>query len=288
MAEALPTCYLNGEFVATDAARISPLDRGFLFGDGVYEVVPCYGGRPLRLESHLERLAAGLEALGIGNPRTGAQWRELFAGLVGKNGGGDLGVYLEVTRGTESGRDFLPAEGTPPTVFGFAWTLAPPDPDQRKHGIKAVTLEDIRWLRCDIKSVALLAAVMLRREAQAQGADEAILVRGGRLAEGSSSCVFVVRDGVIATPPASHERLPSITREVVADSIQSLELGLKEQDIACADLTRADEIWLASSTREVIAVTRLDGQPVGNGTPGPLWGKVHAAFQQLKQRECGA
>ncbi|MGH8272352.1 MAG: D-amino acid aminotransferase [Gammaproteobacteria bacterium] len=288
MADALPTCLLDGEFVATREARVSPLDRGFLFGDGIYEVVPCYGGRPLRLDAHLARLTASLDALGIANPYPEARWRELLAALVEKNGGGNLGVYLQVTRGAGDGRDFLPEAGLQPTVFGFAWPLAPPRPDQLERGIAGATLEDIRWLHCDIKSIALIAAVMLRREAAQRGADEAILIRDEHLAEGSSSAVFVVKDGAISTPPASRERLPSITREVVGDAITALDLPFVEREIAADELAGMDEIWIASATREALAITRLDGQPVGDDRPGPVWKRVYGEFQALKKRECGA
>jgi D-alanine transaminase len=288
MADALPVCLLNGEFVATEAARVSPLDRGFLFGDGVYEVLPCYQGKPLRADPHLARLAASLAALDMENPYRESCWHEFVAGLIERNGGGDLGVYLEVTRGTEAGRDFLPKTDTKPTVFGFAWPLAPPAPEKLAHGIAGALLEDIRWLRCDVKSVSLLAAVVLRREALRRGADEAILIRDGHLAEGSSSAVFVVKDGKIATPPASRERLPSITRQVAGDAIAALGLPLGEREVAADQLAAADEIWVASATREVLAVTQLDGEPVGEGKPGAIWKQVHDEFQALKQRECGA
>ncbi len=238
MTDALSICLLDGEFVETRTARVSPLDRGFLFGDGIYEVVPCYGGRPLRLEAHLARLAASLGALGMTNPYPQARWRELVGALIEKNGGGNLGIYLQVTRGTAAGRDFLPEPGMQPTVFGFAWPLTAPRPEQLERGIAGATLEDIRWLRCDVKSIALLAAVMLRQEAARHGADEAILIRDGHLAEGSSSAVFVVKNGAIATPPASRERLPSITREVVGDAIGALDLPFVEREIAASRTRR--------------------------------------------------
>jgi D-alanine transaminase len=210
MADALPTCLLNGALVPTAAARISPLDRGFLLGDGVYEVVPCYGGRPFRLQAHFDRLQAGLDALAIPNPHSRPRWVELLQALIAANGGGDMGLYLEITRGAGPGRDFLPQPGLTPTAFAFCWPLATARSGQLERGIAAVTLQDIRWLRCDIKSIALLGPVMLRMEAERRGADEAILVREERLAEGSSSAVFVVNDGCIATPPASHQRFRAL------------------------------------------------------------------------------
>jgi D-alanine transaminase len=278
-------CLLDGALVATSTARISPLDRGFLFGDGIYEVVPCYGGRPFRLPAHFDRLQAGLDALGISNPHSRTRWAELIQALIAANGGGDMGLYLEVTRGAGLGRDFLPQPDMSPTVFGFCWRLAPARQEQLERGIVAVTLEDIRWLRCDIKSVALLGPVMLRMEAERRGADEAILVRAGRLAEGSSSAVFVVRDGHISTPPASYERLPSITRLVVDDALAALGLPLAVREIHQEELYTSDEIWIASATREVVPVALLDGRAVGAGRSGPIWRRVFDEYQALKKRE---
>ena len=285
MAEALPHCLLNGTIVATSDARISPLDRGFLFGDGVYEVVPAYNGKPFRLEAHFERLQFGLDALEIANPYPRARWSELVRELIAANGGGDIGIYLQVTRGAGKGRDFLPEPDTRPTVFGFCWRLAASKPDLFRCGVSAATLEDIRWQRCDIKSVALVGPVMLRIEAKRRGADEAILLRGDRLAEGSSSAVFVVKEGRIATPPPSHERLSSITRAAVGDVLDALGLLLDVRDLRRDELFAADEIWIASSTRDAVPVTVLDGNAVGNGEPGPIWRRVFAELQTLKQRE---
>jgi D-alanine transaminase len=285
MSDALPTCLLDGALVPTSAARVSPLDRGFLFGDGIYEVLPCYAGRPFRLQAHFDRFQAGLDALDIPNPYSRARWAELIQALIAANGGGDMGVYLEITRGAGPGRDFLPPPDMNPTVFGFCWRLAAVRLEQLERGISSVTLEDIRWLRCDIKSVALLGPVMLRMEAKRRGADEAILVRAGRLAEGSSSAVFVVRDGRITTPPASHERLPSITRLVVDDALVALGLPLAVREIHQDELYTSDEIWIASATREVVPVTLLDGRAVGTGKSGPVWRRVFDEYQALKARE---
>lgn len=288
MADALPICLLDGELVATRDARVSPLDRAFLFGDAIYEVVPCYKGRPLRLDAHLDRLANSLAALGMDDPYPRVRWQQLFTALIDANGGGDLGVYLQVTRGAGKGRDFLPPAGVEPTVFAFAWPLAPPAQEQLDHGLAGILLEDIRWLRCDIKSTALLAAVLLRREADARGGDEAILVRDGHLTEGSSSAVFLVSGGEIITPPSSRERLPSITRLIVGDALDSLGLEVREREIGTDELAGMDEIWISSATREALAITTLDGKPVGDGRPGPVWKRVYEAFQQIKHAECGA
>lgn len=284
MAKALPTCLLNGTLMPIASAQVSPFDRGFLFGDGVYEVLPCYLGRPFRLQAHFDRLQAGLDALGIRNPYPFTRWTELIQALTLANGSGDLGIYLEVTRGAEHGRDFLPEPANTPTVFGFCWRLPFVRPE-KIAGITAVTLDDIRWLRCDIKAIALLGPVMLRMEAQRRDAAEAILVREDRVAEGGSSAVFVVKDGRITTPPPSHERLPSVTRLVVEDVLVALGLHLRVREINRDELQTADEIWVASSTREVMPVTLLDGRAVGTGKPGPIWRRVVDEYQALKDRE---
>jgi D-alanine transaminase len=285
MADALPICLLNGALVPANEARISPFDRGFLFGDGIYEVVPCYGGKPFRLQAHLDRMQTGLDAIGIANPYSPARWNELVHELIAANGAGDLGLYIEITRGPEQGRDFLPQPGTMPTVFGFCWRLAAVRIEQLERGVSAATLDDIRWLRCDIKSVALLGPVMLRMEAKRRGADEAILIRDDYLAEGSSSAVCIVKDGRVVTPPPSEKRLPSITRLVVAEVVAALGLPLDVREVHLSELYAADEIWIASSTREAIPVTRIDDRVVGNGKPGAVWRRVFDEFQAFKKRE---
>jgi len=285
VADALPHCLLNGVIVATDDVRISPFDRGFLFGDGIYEVVPSYNGKPFRLEAHFERLQSGLDALGIANPYPRSRWTRLVHELIAANGGGDMGIYLEVTRGTGRGRDFLPEPDMAPTIFGFCSRLGAPRSEQLQRGIAAVTLQDIRWSRCDIKSVALLGAVLLRMEARQRGADEAILLRDGRLAEGSSCALFVVKDGRIVTPPANRERLPSITRLVVGEVLAVLELPLEQREVYLDELYAADEIWIASATREAMPLTSLDGRAIGTGKAGPVWRRVYDEYQAFKQRE---
>lgn len=285
MAAALPICLLDGVFVPAQDARVSPFDRGFLFGDGVYEVIPCFNAKPFRLAAHLDRLQAGLDALQIANPHSRAQWTKLVHELIAVNGVGNIGLYLEITRGAGSGRDFLPQADLKPTVFGFCWPLAPARNADLERGISGATLDDIRWLRCDIKSVALLAPVLLRMQARDRGADEAILIHDGRLAEGSSSAVFIVEAGRIVSPPASHERLPSITRLVVIEAAAALQLPLDAREVDRAELDGADEIWIASSTRDVMPVVRLDKHAVGDGKPGPLWRRVYAQVQAIKQRE---
>ncbi len=286
MVDALPICVLNNRLIPIDQACVSPLDRGFLFGDGIYEVIPCFDGHAFRLEAHLDRLDQSLAALGITAPHSRAEWSRWVDELTAANGGGDLGCYIQITRGTAPGRDFLPDSELRPTVFGFCWRLAPPSRTILESGISAVTLKDIRWLRCDIKSVSLAGPVLLRREADAHQADEAILIRDGYLAEGSSSAVFMVNETGVTTAPAGPKRLPSITRQVVAEALNSLGFALNEREIPAAELALAREIWIASATREVLPVTQLDASPIGTGKPGSLWQRVYAAFQAIKDREC--
>lgn len=285
MADALPICLLDGALVPAHEARVSPFDRGFLFGDGIYEVVPCYNGKPFRLQAHFDRMQAGLDALEIDNPYPRDRWIELVHELIAANGAGDMGLYIEITRGADNGRDFLPSPGMKPTVFGFCWRLAATRLEHLERGIAGVTLDDIRWQRCDIKSVALLGAVMLRMEAKRRGADEAILLRDGRLAEGSSCALFVVKDGRVVTPPANHERLPSITRLVVGEVLAALKLPLQQREVLVDELYAADEIWIASATREAMPLTVLDGRAIGAGKAGPVWRRVFEEFQAFKKRE---
>lgn len=277
-----PTAYLNGRYLPLDEAQVPVLDRGFLFGEGIYEVIPAYAGHLFRLDQHLARLATNLAAIGIDAPHTDQAWRALLEELVARNGGGDLALYLQVTRGAAPKRDHLAPREYTPTVFAMANPLATPGAPVLENGISAVTLEDIRWLRCDVKTTALLANVLLRTAAAEHGADEAVLVRDGLVTEGSACNLFVVTKGCVATPPKDHRTLPGITRDLVLELAATDGIELVERDIPVAELAHADEIWITSSTREVVAVTRLDGEPVGSGRPGPLWHRVHALFQAFK------
>jgi D-alanine transaminase len=280
MADPYPTCWLNGAYLPLAEARVSPLDRGFLFGDGAYEVVPVHRGRPFRLRQHLERFDRSLAELRIRNPLPQAGWVEVVDQLARAGVQAEQLVYLQVTRGAEHGRNHLfPPATTAPTCFAFASPYPAPSPSTLAQGLAAVTLEDTRWARCDIKSVALLANVLLRQQAQDQGGAEAILHRDGRVTEGSSSTVFIVRDGRLQTPPNDHSILPGTTR----DAVLELAAGLLPIDIrsyTLAEMRTASEVWIASAGRGVLPVTSIDSQPVGNGTPGPWWSAVHARLQQ--------
>jgi len=279
VAEPYPTCYLNGQYLPLAEARISPLDRGFLFADGVYEVVPVHRGRPFRLREHLRRLHDSLAAIHLDNPHSDDDWAEIVLRLVREGGTSEQLVYLQVTRGAESGRNHVFPQHPRPTVFAFAGPYPVPAAEVLERGLTAVTLNDIRWSRCDIKSVALLANVLLREEARRQGADEALLVRDGLLLEGSSSTIFLCVGGTLITPPNSHLILPGTSRDAVLELARDW-LPSQESEIEARDIESAEELWIASAGRGVLPVTRVDGVPVGDGVPGPLWQEMYARLQR--------
>jgi D-alanine transaminase len=274
----LPVCYLNGEYLPLATAKVSPLDRAFLFGDAVYEVVPVYGGRPFRLHEHLDRLARSLTAIRMRSPLTHAEWLAVCLELIERNGRGDLYWYLQVSRGAEFGRNHAWPEGLAPTLFAYVSALEPIPADFLERGVAAVTAPDTRWARRDIKSTALLANVLLKKLAADAGAFETILLEDGALTEGSSTTVHVITDGVIRAPPNGHDILPGTTRDVVTELAVRLGIPCMTGRIGEAQLRTADEIWLAFSTRGVLPVTLLDGKPVGAGRPGPVFRRIHAAF----------
>ena len=272
--------YLDGEYQPLADVRISPLDRGFLFADGVYEVIPVYGGRLFRAGGHLERLGRSLAALRIGDPLDRGGWQALLDGIVERNGGGHQAVYLQVTRGAAPRDHAFPPDAVP-TVFAMSKTL---NPDPKTRPLHAVCRNDIRWTRCDIKSVALLPNVLMRQEAEDAGASEAIMVRDGAVTEGSATNVFVAAGGVVRTPPKSAHILGGITRDLLIELMTAADIECREEAVPEADLRSADEIWVTSSTREVAPVVRLDDEGVGGAVPGPLWQRVHGLFQDYKQR----
>jgi D-alanine transaminase len=288
MAEPFPTCWLNGTYLPLAEARVSPLDRGFLFADGVYEVVPVHRGRPFRMRQHLERLERSLAEVRIRNPLSRADWAEVTAKLAAAAGQPELLVYMQVTRGAEYGRNHLfPPPDTPPTTFAFASPYPAPTAAVLDRGLAAVTLEDTRWARCDVKSIALLANVLLRQEAHERGGAEAILVRDGLVTEGSSSTVFLLRDGRLATPPNDCRVLPGTSR----DAVLELTAGWLETEIRSIgedELRFASELWIASAGRGVLPVTTIDGHPVGAGVPGPAWRRMYARLQHHLDEIAGA
>lgn len=275
------TVYLNGTFLAPEAACISPLDRGFLFADGVYEVIPSYGGRLFLLDAHLERLRRSLQAIRLADPEPAGGWGRMLDHLLALNPGGDRSVYLQVTRGSAPRDHVFPAAGGA-TVFAMVNPIAPPKPGLGEHGLAAITMPDQRWARCDIKSVALLPNVLARQQATEQGAVEAVLLRDGMLTEGAASNVFVVREGEVVTPPLGNAILPGITRQFLINLLLGHGQACREVPVAEEALRSADEIWLTSSTKELLPVTRLDGRPVGAGRPGPLWRRALAMYRRAR------
>jgi len=274
--------YLNGRFLPRDEACVPVMDRGFLFGDSVYEVIPVYGGHLFRLEHHLSRLDDSLAAIRMPDPLSHEAWRGVLRELVGQRPGEDQSVYLQVTRGPAEKRDHAIPDVVTPTVFAMATPLAPIDPAVASDGIAAITLDDLRWQRCNIKATTLLANVLARQLAKEQGALEAILVRDGLALEGAASNLFVFASGRLVTPPKGPLLLPGITRDLVIELAQANHIPLSETDVPLSALASADEIWLTSSTREVMPVTRLDGRPVGGGRPGPVWRRMNELYQAYK------
>jgi len=281
------TVYLNGEFMPIDQARIPVLDRGFIFGDGVYEVIPVYSRRPFRLAEHFARLNSSLSAVRIDNPYSEARWSGLIDTLIGAHPWEDQSIYLQVTRGVAPRNHVFPM-GLAPTVFMMVDELVTPSAGLVASGGSAIVLADFRWLRCDIKSVSLLGNCLLRTMASEQDAMEAILVRDGYLTEAAASNVFIVRGGTVLTPPKSHLMLPGITYDVVLEILRENDIAHELRPVTEAELRTADEIWCTSSSKEVLAVTTLDGRPVGPapmaGRPGPVFARVHALYQQFKAK----
>jgi D-alanine transaminase len=279
--------YLNGEFMPLEQARIPVLDRGFIFGDGVYEVIPVYSRRAFRLPEHLVRLQASLDAISIANPHTNESWKELIERVIVANPWEDQGVYLQVTRGVAK-RDHTFVRGVKPTVFVMSNPLVTPSAEVVKTGGAAIVLPDFRWLRCDIKTTSLLGNCMLRTEAADRGCTEAILIRDGFLTEASASNVFVVRQGTVLAPPKSHLILPGITYDVVLELLAANGIAHAVRPVTETELRNADEVWVTSSSREVMAITTLDGKPVGHGPhagkPGPVFARAHALYQQYKAK----
>jgi len=273
--------YLNGRFMPIEDAMVPVLDRGFIFGDGVYEVMPVYSRHPFRLAEHLHRLQNSLDAIGLKNPHTDAEWAELIVALIAHNAGDDQYIYLHITRGVAK-RDHAFPKTVTPTVFMMSSPLPLPPPALKLSGVTAITTQDNRWLRCDIKSISLLPNVLLRQEAVEAGTMEALLLRDGFLTEGAASNIFVVRQNVLLAPPKNHLMLPGITYDLVLELAAANHIETCVGPVAEASVRSADEIWLTSSTREVVPITVLDGQPVGDGLPGPLFKRMDDLYQAYK------
>ena len=275
------TVYLNGQFLPLEEAKVSVLDRGFIYGDGVYELVPVYGRRPYRLPQHLARLQRSLDGIRLANPHTGAEWEAIIAKLIGRMAFADQGVYLQVTRGAAKRDHAFPA-GIAPTVFMMSNPLVLPSREQIERGVAVVTAADERWLHCDLKTISLVGNVLARQLAVDAGATETVLFRNGYLTEASASNVLLVRDGVIVAPPKDNQILPGITYDVAFELAREAGLPIEVRAVPKDEALAADEMWLSSSTKEVLAVTSLDGRPFGGGKPGAVFRKVHALFQASK------
>ena len=276
--------YLNGEFLPDTEAKVPVLDRGFIFGDGIYEVIPAYGGRAFRLKEHLQRLGNNLYAVQIMNPYTDMKWTDLVEQLINKNGyqNKDASIYLQVTRGVAQ-RDHAFPQDTKPTVLLMCNPLAPLPDTMLQHGAHAITAEDFRWVNCHIKTISLLPNVLLRQQAIDANATETILIRDGMATEGAASNLFIVENGTIKTPPTGPLLLPGITRDLILELARDNSVAAEESDISAEQLKKASEIWLSSSTKEILPVTVLDGEIVGSGKPGPVWQHMYELYQNYKQ-----
>lgn len=260
---------------------VSVFDRGFIFGDGVYEVIPVFGRRLFRLTPHLARLEKSLTGIRLPNPYSVDQWETIFKRLIEDNDAEDQYIYLEITRGVAP-RDHAFPTDTQPTVFAYSQVLTYPPAETLVGGIAAITTQDIRWQRCDIKSIALLANALLRQQAIDQDAAEAILLRDGDVTEGAASNIFIVESGCMITPPKGQYILPGITRDMVLELARTHALACSEETISAARLLTADEIWMTSSTREILPITQLNHQPVGSGKPGPLFARMLNLYKEYK------
>ena len=277
------TVYLNGRFLPLEDAKISVLDRGFIYGDGVYELIPVYHRQPFRLRQHLARLQRSLDGIRMVNPHTDAEWESIIRELVARTAFDDQGVYFQVTRGVAKRDHSFPLD-VAPTVFMMSNPLSLPTAEQVERGVAVVTAIDERWLHCDLKTISLLGNVLARQRATDAGAAETVLFRNGFLTEASASNVFIVRDGVLLGPPKDNQILPGITYDAAFELARGGGLAVEVRPISREEALAADEMWLSSSTKEVLAVTIVDGKSFAGGSPGPVFRKMHELFQASKSR----
>lgn len=277
------TVYLNYQFLPIAQAVVPVLDRGFIFGDGVYEVIPVYSRHPFRLDEHLRRLQASLDGIRLVNPHTPVEWKSLIIELIARNESDDQSVYLHITRGVAP-RDHAFPQNTSPTVFMMSNPLVTSTQAQCEAGVKAISAVDNRWGRCDIKAIALLPNVLMRQLAIDVGAVETVMFRDGFLTEGAASNIFAVEKGCILTPPKDHHLLPGITYDLVLELAQENALPVEIGKFSEARIRAADELWLTSSTKEIMPIIALDGQVIGDGKSGPIFRKMYALYQDYKQR----
>jgi D-alanine transaminase len=283
------TVYLNGEYMPIAEAKISVLDRGFIFGDGVYEVIPVYSRRAFRLAEHLRRMQHSLDGIRLQNPHGESEWTAIIGELILRNSGDDQYLYLHITRGVAKRDHAFPIPPVKPTVFLMSSPLPTPPAELLQSGVGAVTAQDNRWLRCDIKAIALLPNVLLRQMAVDAGCAETILIRPGSgnepafMTEGAASNIFVVKNGKLLAPPKDNLMLPGITYDVVLEIVAADTIPYEVRRITVAEVHAADELLLTSSTKEVLAITQLDGKPVGTGKPGPMFAKLYKLYQDFKR-----
>jgi len=273
--------YLNGKFMPIEEACIPVLDRGFIFGDGIYEVIPVYSRKPFRLAEHLNRLQHSLDGIRLQNPFHDTDWKNLLEQVIAKNEGEDQYLYLHITRGVAKRDHAFPAN-VPPTIFIMSNPLLPPPAELLVSGASAITAIDNRWIRCDVKAISLLPNVLLRQLAVDVHAIETILIRDGFLTEGAASNIFVVKDNVLLAPPKSHLMLPGITYDVILELAAANQIAHEVREISETEVRKADEILLTSSTKEIMPITLLDNNSVGNGKPGAMFTRLHVLYQQYK------
>ena len=273
--------YLNGEFLRLADAKVSVLDRGFIYGDGVYEVVPVYRRKPFRMPQHLARLARTLEGVRLADPHPG-RWPALIEELIARQPFDDQAVYLQVTRGVAK-RDHTFPTDVAPTVFMMSNPLSLPSREQVEHGAAVVTADDNRWLRCDLKTTSLIGNVLMRQYAADHDAIETVMFRNDYLTEASASNVLVVRNGTVIAPPKDNLILPGITYDATLEIAAGANVPLEVRPVSRDEAMSADEMWLSSSSKEVLAVTRVDGKPFAGGKPGPVFRRVYEAFQARKK-----
>jgi D-alanine transaminase len=277
--DTLPIACLNGDFLPVADCTISPLDRAFLFGDAIYEVIPVFAGRPFLIDAHLQRLIRSLQELRIDNPHTTGEWQEIVGQLISRNGGASMSIYIQVSRGADNGRDHVFPDATRPTVFAMAAALPALN---LAAGIRAITLPDNRWGRCDIKATALLANVLARQQAREAGAADAILLWNGFVTEGATSSVIVVVAGELIRRPHGQEVLSGTTTDHVINLARESGFTCREQPLSESQLRSADEIWLTSATKGIAPVVYLDDDVIGDGTPGKVWQQVIKSYEASK------
>ena len=279
--------YLNGEYLPAEDAKISPFDRGFLFGDGIYEATPSYNGKTVALGLHLDRMKNGLRSIGIDNPLTDDEWREVARNISEMNGNENVGIYFHVSRGNEGRRFHGFPTDVKPTVFAMVIAIDPhPEVPDRftKKGLKVASTEDLRWRRCNIKSTALLGNVLHFQESFAAGKDETIMYNSaGELTEASSSNVFIVKDCEVVTPPLDYQKLPGISRHITIEALRAEgSIPVAERVVTMDEVRNADEVWITNSSKHIAPVIEVDSQPVGDGKVGPLWEKAMKIYEEAK------